>query len=451
MSRSFRIKIEDFRGGLAPGYFETEYPNFGNTNMAGKAQGIDLIDPSYLRQGVAMTSLTGTSVTGDVRVLDEPVEENKTYGVAGDTVYEVTDTSVSAIHTLPTNATGEDVAYYQGDLFVSYNTDASGVVAKYDITGDSWNDTWQDSLDKSVPHRMEVGGLDFLYIADGSNVASYDGVSDTFAGADLDLPNDHIIQSFQFTRQYLQVLTNTPSLSTGARSSLFLWDTTSNSWNVEYKFRERITNNFVLNGITYLHYDDVGRSRLGLLDGSEIRPAKAFSGDSPKWYQVSTYKGFVAWVADGNVLLWGAPEAFLDPITFPFLTNANASTLAAPFGELILGSTDSLEIQSSGSFEQAGYWKSLLFSLSGDDKSGVIDSIKINFNQLPTGKTFTVKLVNSAGTEKFSQQVSGDGKTKFWKKLGIQSDDIRVELHFDSDSSDTVEVRDVILRGHTTV
>jgi len=271
MSRTFNVKISKISG-LSPGYFEEGYSSYGNKEMAGDAQGVDLTDPSFLKQGVGTTEIA-SGINDNLRILDEPVSKDKTYGVAGDTVYEITDTGASAIHTLPSGASGEDVSYYQSDLYVSYNTSASGVVAKWDMSADTWNDTWEDSFRSDVPHRMTVGGLDFLYIADGPDVASWDGTTATFANQDLDLPRDHIIRSMQFTKEYLQILTNRPSLNVGSRSSIFLWNTIAPSWNVEYAFRERITNNFVLNGITYLHYDDNGRSRLGLLDGAEIKPA----------------------------------------------------------------------------------------------------------------------------------------------------------------------------------
>jgi len=444
---TWRINVDDWRGGLAPGYYETEYPSFGKFSYAGKAQGIDLTDPSYLKQGVGREELTG-SVTGDVRMLDEPVDENVTYGVAEDKVYRITDTEVTEIHTLPSGATASDVAYYDQYLYVSYNNSSTGALARYDIDGDSWNNTWREDLEPDVPHRMVVGGLNFLYIGNKNKIASYDSLTDTWANDDLILPQDQIIVSMQFTKQYLQILTNTPSVNKGARSSIFVWNTIDPSWDIEYKFRERLTNNIVHNGITYIHYDDQGKSRLGILDGSDIRPARAFGGESPYWYQVTIYQGFVAWIADNNVFLWGAPEAFLEPTMFP-ISSDDVKTISAPFGKLVFGKTGKLSIQKD--YQPEGYWKGVLVNISGNDKYGVVDALRVGFNQLPEGKHFTVKLVDSTGKVIFQREISGEGEVRHYQSLSIKNTDIRPEIHFDGNTEDTVEIRDIFIKGHTSI
>lgn len=439
---NFRLQFNDFRGGLAPGYFESDFPIYGNMNMAGKASGIDLTDPSYLKQGVGDTTIvTGTD---EIRILDEPVEENKTYGIGASAIYEVTPTSVSAIHTIA-GATLEDITYYQGDVYVSYNTSASGLVAKYD--GTTWTDAWQASLNKDKPHRMLTGGLDFLYIADGTKVASYDGTTDVFTNDDLTLPEDSTIVSFQFSRNHLMVVTNQPSVSTGARSSVFLWDTNSNSYEVEYTFRERITNLFMLNGTPFVHYEDLGSTRLGFLDGADIKPLASFYGTSPSWYQVTGYKGYIAWVADGDVLVWGAPESYLEPTMFP-IKSGTYQTVSAPFGYLITCNSSNTISKDNG-YASSGYWKSLVVPTNGAEKEGYIDDLRIGFASLPAGKSFTVKLVNSKNVTKFEQEISGEGEVRYWKGLSLKSDDIRLEIHFD-DTSGTVYIKDAVINGHTT-
>ena len=441
---NFRLPIESFEGGLAPGYFESDFPSFGNLNMAGKAEAVDLTDPSLLAQGLGRAELSG-AVSDEIRILDEPVEANKTYGVGGDTVYEITDTSVSAIHTV-SGATFEDIAYYQGNIYASYNTASDGRVAR--LVGSTWTDAWQTGLNHEVPHRLLVGGLDFLYVANGNKVASYDGVNDLFTADDLTLPEDNIIVSFQFTRNHLQILTNRPALTAGARSSIFLWDTNSPSWEVEYTFRERVTNNFMLNGTPFVHYEDLGKARLGFLDGSDIRPIASFGGSSPFWYQVTANKGFVAWIDGDEVLVWGAPESYLEPLMFPIMKgDSNFGTVASPFGFLMVGSSNKLE-RSSG-YETGGHWKSMLVPINGNDKTGELTWLRVSFDALPADKSFIVKLVNSSGVEKLSETVTGEGKTQYQKLISISSEDIRIEFHFDNNPNDTVKIRSALIRGHT--
>ena len=439
---NFRIAINDFRGGLAPGYFETDFPVYGNMNMAGKASGIDLSDPSYLKQGVGNTTIaTGTD---EIRVLDEPVEADKTYGVGASAVYEITPTSVSAIHTI-SGATFEDIAYYQGNVYASYNTSASGAVAKFD--GTTWTDEWQTTLNKDKPHKMLVGGLDFLYIADGNKVASYDGVNDLYTPDDLTLPEDDNIVTSQFSRNHLMIVTNRPAITTGARSSVFFWDTKAVSWDVEYTFRERITNLFMLGGTPFVHYEDLGKTRLGMLDGSDITPLATFDGTSPSWYQVTGYKGYIAWTAGSDILVWGAPESYIEPSMFP-IKAGTYKTVSAPFGYLITCNSSNT-IEKDGGYSPSGYWKSLVIPINGDDKEGQLDELRVSFAKLPAGKSFTVKLVNSKNVTKFEQEISGEGEVRYWKGLSLKSDDIRLELHFDN-TAGTVHIKSATIKGHTT-
>ncbi len=449
---NFRIPIESFEGGLAPGYFETDYPTFGNLNMAGKAEAINLNDPSYLAQGDGRTLLT--SAQDEMRFLDEPVAENKTYAVGGETVYEVTPTSVSSIHTI-SGAEFEDVAYYQGDLYVSYNTSSDGVIAKYDISADTWTDSWQTGLNKDKPHRLLVGGLDFLYVANGNKVASYDGVNDIYTPDDLTLPEDDVIVSYQFTRNHLTILTNRPAITDGARSSVFLWDTNAPSWEVEYTFRERITNIFMLNGTPFVHYEDLGKARLGMLDGADIKPLASFGGSSPLWYQVTANKGFVAWVDGSDILVWGAPESYLESLMFPLMSAESGyefNSVASPFGYLLVNSDDGTNYRTeiAENYAPNGYWKSLLVPISGNNKDGVIDSIRVDFEELPENRSFTVKLVDAKGNEKFSEEISEAGLVSYFKNVAITANSIRVEIHFDSITSSTVRIMSILLRGHTT-
>ena len=445
----FRIAINDFRGGLAPGYFENDFPIYGNKNMAGKASGIDLTDPSYLKQGVGNTTIaTGTD---EIRILDEPVEENKTYGVGASAVYEITPTSVSAIHTI-TGATFEDIAYYQGNVYASYNTSASGAIAKFD--GTTWTNAWQTTLNKDKPHKMLVGGLDFLYVADGNKVASYDGINDLFTPDDLTLPQDHTILTLGFTQKSLEILTNTPSVSTGARSSIFRWDTSASSYEVETTFRERITNLFIHSGAMFVFYEDAGKARLGYLDGSDIKPLVSFGTTSPLWYQVTVYKGFISWINGEDILCWGAPESFLPPLMFPIMKaedNYEYKTAATPFGYIIASSVygSNYRVDKASGYSPSGYWKSLLIPINGVEKEGYIDDLRIGFASLPAGKSFTVKLVNSKNVTKFEQEITGTGEVRYWKGLSLKSDDIRLEIHFD-DTSGTVYIKDAVINGHTT-
>ncbi len=440
------INIDNFNGGLVPSYWTSDYPRWGNKNMCAKAQAIDLRDPSHLKQGIGRTSLS--TIASDIILLDQPVSENLTYGVqrGGRNIYEITPTSVTHTATLEANAEANSIAYYQGDVWFGYDHTADGRIASL-----SAPTTAITGLTRGVPHRMVAGGLNILAICNGNQFAKFDGT--TLVPDSLILPEDHILIDLQFTREFVMGVTNYPAVTPGARSSIFLWDTESTSW-TEYPFRERITNLFVSNGITFVHYDDLGRSRLGALDGASIKPLASYDGDSPYWYQVASRKGFVAWSDGANILCWGAPEPWMEPVMFPLMRAASGhsyNSIAAPFGYLITNSDDGTNYltEKEDNYAASGFWKSILFQVAGENKDGVLNEIIARFNQLPTGKGFTIRLVNSQGTTIYEQAVSGNSRTKFEDKFSLVTDDVRIEIHFDAVTANTVEISSIMLKGNT--
>lgn len=442
------VNIEDFNGGLAPAYWESDYPRYGNKNMAGKARAVDLVDPSYLREGLGRTMLTDGDASVKLLILDEPTAENETYAVekGGRAIYKISGDTLSKEDDLESGAEATAIAYYKGDIWFTY--DHSGDARLAALTNLNSPET---GLAKGVPHRMVTGGLDILVICNGSNFAKFDG--STLVTDALELPDNHVLVDLQFTRQNVMGVTNTPAVTDGARSSIFLWDTESTSW-TEYPFRERINSLFTANGGIFVHYNDLGRSRLGMMDGQYIKPLAAFDGDSPSWHQVAVRKGFITWIAGGDILCWGAPESWMEAMMFPVLradSGHSYNSVAAPFGYLITNSDDGSDYltEKADGYTTQGYWKSILFSTAGVDKNGVLSEIIVRFNKLPDSKSFTVKLVNAQDTELYSKEVSETGTTKFEDRFSIVTDTARIEIHFDDNSSDTVEISSIILKGNT--
>ena len=161
----WKININDFNGGLAPAWFESEYPSYGNKNMSGDMKDISLVNPHSLSQGLSYTKIDETISNNLTSVIGRLVASDTTYGGGGDTIYEITSSSIDNIHTISgTSPIVEDVIDYNGDLYYSYNDGSDGYIGKYDYDS-TWNDTWQGPFGND-PHPMLVAGDNKIYKID---------------------------------------------------------------------------------------------------------------------------------------------------------------------------------------------------------------------------------------------------------------------------------------------
>src|SRR5262245_25694862 len=179
--------IIDAYEGLVPGFWENEYPSFGNKGHASALQNVDLTDPSVLKPGPGLANLTNGNESGAVTTLIKGIQKRavdgtNVYGVGGNKLYKINATTVVSDATWPhtidkaavTAEDGEDVEEYRGGYFYSYNHSGSaGDVGRYDGSATFDDDylstvpTGAGALAGGVPHPMIVGGDDTLYIGNG--------------------------------------------------------------------------------------------------------------------------------------------------------------------------------------------------------------------------------------------------------------------------------------------
>lgn len=470
---NFVITIDNFLGGLAPGFFENDYPSYGNSNMAGKAQAIDLSDPAGIKQGLGKELLAnGDAFAIPIRYSNDVIEPgtlSKTYGIGNDKLFQITHdystdtTTVVSDNTFPrtiTGATGEDVILYQGKLYYSYNTSTSGVVGVYDFS--TFNDTFKTDLQKGVCHRMIRGGNDFLYIANGNLVASYDGTTNTWTPNDLDLPDNFEIWDMIWVDNWIYILGHYPKGITNrkqkVKSSIFVWDSFSPSWAEEYKFDELLTAFYFFNGILYVFGQYSDRSYIGALAGRRVQPLFFFPEEAPRWYQISHYKGFLIWTAKDKIYAFGSIDNRIPASFYPIITSSagyTINTLASPFGFPIFNENSGTTYKNhkAKNYEINSFWKSLLVNLKGTGKTGMLDSLRIDFDKLVAGNKLKIRLIDDKGTNLWEKTIDhaieGEITSKYFP-LGIKSDNIRIELDW-SLNSKTVPflVRKLLLQGHT--
>lgn len=286
---------------------------------------------------------------------------------------------------------GEDVVYYQGNTYYSYNGSTTGDVGRFD--GTSFNDIWLSTVAGGTtltvnPHQMIVGGNDFLYIANGRYVSSYDGT--TFVNADLDLFADAVISSLVWENNQLYIGANRPNTTGSNRnySSVFIWDGNADSWTDEIRLSGRVGGMFSKNGTVFLFYQDIsydGGYKLGYISGVSVVDIAHFKGALPAYYQVSDYKDFIIWVGSDRIYAWGGGGNDIPTRSFQ-LADGGYSTvggLANPFGTPMVASnqTTSYKLAKFSGYDVNSNWKSLMFQTG----KATITKMVAYFDTLTTG------------------------------------------------------------------
>ena len=316
-------------GGFAPGFWLGSYPTFGNKNQFFDMTNCDLVDPTFITQGPGLSNLTnGTQANAEFdanikSILDFAAASDTSYAIGGTRLHKISSSALTAdadwAHTIDkaavTGEDGEHVVYYKGAIYYTYNYTGGADCGKL-TTPSTFDDDYMSTvptgaavLTAGVPHPMVVGGNDFLYIADGARVSSFDGT--TFTAADLDLPNDFEIQDLEWTANRLWIAGNRIDVTGTNKNfgSVYIWDGNSSSWEDEILINGRIGATFVKNGILFLFYQDLsdtGGYKLGFLQGRQIQDVAQYTGSLPHFGQVTEYKGLITWISSGEIWAWGS-------------------------------------------------------------------------------------------------------------------------------------------------
>lgn len=476
------LTIPNFNGGFAPGYWLGQYPTYGNKNMAGDMQNAEIFNPSYITQGPGLASLTNGTEAGVVNALikgitDYAISAGYAYAIGGarlhrlslyDTVHNGVTWPHTIAHTGYTSVVGEDVAYYQSNLYYSFVHSTAGSLGRTDFAtfDDDWinsEPTGKTSLTTN-PHPMCVGGNDFLYIADGYKVGSYDGNTTTYTATDLDLPNNAIIADLCWTSNRLWVAANQPGVSGTNKniSSIYTYDGNSSSWEDEIRVGGRIGALQVKNGTIFVFYEDItspGGYKLGYVNGTSIVDVAHFKGALPAYYQVTEYKNHLLWSCNGLIWAWGSPGVDL-PVAVSQVADAGYATgggLACPFGTPLTASTEaaSYKIAKFSGYDVNSYWYSLCFDATAGGRKSIIDRLKFNFNHLEKNARLDWTLKNEKGTNLKSGTIAfttsgAISSLDFYPKA--ECENFRLELSWAQGSlTNPVSIRSIRIDGHPII
>lgn len=480
----FQIQLENLsQGGLAPKYYEGLFPSFGNKNQAGKMLNCDLTNAGYIQQGQGLATLTNGTQTGAVTtlmkgILDYAVTSDLTYGIGGAKLYSFSSTAVTNAGAFPhtidkatvTAEDGEDVALYLGALYYSYNhSGTAGDFGKYDLAT-TFDDDFGSAgvagggahaLEGGVPHQFASTVNQLLYVSNGKYIAEYNGVTDIFTYNKLDFPTGWVVQSIKWVNNRLWMAVNKTSLtgSNKNRASLFVWDGTTDNPESEIELSGTVGGLYVKNSILYVFYQDVtntGGYKLAYVNGSQITDLCNFTGTLPAFYQISEYKDFIIWSADGLIHAWGSGDKDLPTRFFEMADGGFATVggIACPFGTPIVASneTTSYKLAKFSGYDVNSNWKSLMFDITSTGKLSQVDSVRVNFEVLESGARVDLSLVNNQGKTIFTDEISyakqGAVTTYYAPLNGKIQENFRCELNYaNGGTSTTVKVKNIRISG----
>jgi len=440
---------DDWLSGIIPQYAATS-TGTAATLTTGKgfafARNVDpMRSPGYIQPGCTGANATNNSVI-DGYLKNAVPNGLVAYAIGGAKLHEITISSNTVTnagawpHTITphghASADGQDVAlYYIGStkyLFYSWNDNTDGDVGRFDLSA-TFDDDWMSTvpasgavLSKDYPHPMIVGDDDILYIANGKNLASFQGqtgANGTFNPSALDLPNDYVITSFAKLPTYLVIYAYKSIAGTGTNfyrsvATAFIWDYVSDSFTRAYD----LDGNYVAGGFNYNgsvgcfvqgNSPELGSnklSRLMLFNGSEFESKFRFRQNIPQWGSVEVISNCIYWLSGlsgGSSVIYqfGSPYEEFDN-KFNYISEAGGESTGMlrelSSGSLFVssGTTTSGGLQK---FAGTGYASNSQFTTPNvnlsfpENSQARAKTIKIYWGNVSTTHTVTVNLLTDRG------------------------------------------------------
>ena len=476
---TFSIAIDNFEG-LSPAYYSNDWSAYGNKGSANNLVDVDISDPNVLTQGASTTPLTNGTQEGSVTtlitsIMKGVVSTNTTFATGGNKVYKISNTAVASTGGFPvtidkavvTDETITDIVYYKDYLYAFYNHSGSaGDVAKITPSNGTTDSTWGSVTGggaiEYAPHYSIMAGNDMVGFTNGSYVSTIDG---TTFGYDLDLPTNSQADTITWNGDYFLIGVNRPNVSGSNynQSAIYFWDGYATSWNVApVQVSGKIGALFTHNGTTYIWWKDnnsVGGCNFGYLNGSTLTVIKRYDGELPNQNQVCDYFGFISWISDDEVFIWGAGDNETQVKFFKYLTATHSTigSMASPFGSILISSTGDVGevpltqyyLSKESGISSNSVWDTIVFNLMSANGIAVINNIKILTEEMEEGAVLDTKIIYNQGQEeKQLTQILGtsDKVHHIVLDTSIPLIDFRLELDWGS-ATKKVKVRNIYISG----
>lgn len=479
-TKEWTISINSF-GGFIPAWFKNSYPFYGNKEMASDMENIDLTDPNVMTQGPAPNDLINGDQTGAVTTvirsfLRSVVSDGVSYAIGGNKLQKISSTTVTNTggvfpHTITHDGSedGEDLVYYQSKLYYFYNqAGAVGDIGQLTFPS-TFEDDWGSAHAtgaaalQSAPHQAIIGGDDVVAFTNGIYVGTIDGT--TLNVDALDFWVDSVAVSITWNENRYKIAVNRPNVA-GAnlnQSGIYTWDGTSGSWEGDpVEVNGKIGALYTKNGITFVWWQDSGTSNefnFGYLSGTQLKVLKRCEGTLPLFYQVGEHKGFIAFISDGLVYLWGSADPDLPVIFFQYTSSLYTTTIGGigtPFGDLLTSShnaTTGYSLAKASGYTIDSTYKLKAFDMSAPGYVSVMDKIQITTEQLSTGAKVdsTLTYDKAKSTQTLTQIAYSTANYTLHKILNksYKLEDFRLDFDFANGSiTNPVKIRSILIKGH---
>ncbi len=479
MVKSFEIKISNW-GGYAPLYYGNSWSAYGNKGQANEMVDCDISDPNILTQGSGIAALTNGTQAGSVTtligsIIKAPTSSGVAFAAGTNILYKISSTAVINTGGYPmtidkatvTGETATDIIAYQGNIYVFYNHSGSaGDIAKLTVSTDTLDADFGSTVPTnaealtSAPHYAIIGGDDVMYFTNGIYVGYYNGT--TLETQGLDFHTDSQTNAITWNNNRVQVGVVRPNVSGSNfnQSAVYTWNGVSSSWEGDpIEIPGKIGALYTKNGITYIWYQDAigtGAYVFGYISGLQIKPIMRYDGSLPTQTQVGEINGFLMWVSNNKVMLWGSGDENVPTRLFQYMSGISATIggIAAPFGELMVASYtgSSYNLGKESGYSTSSTYKTIVLPFAQTKGKVSIDMIKVVTEQMSAGAALDITLEYDQGkSTKSCTQIAYSTTNKIIHKIlskGIQCYDARLAFSWASgSSSNPVKVREVVLSG----
>lgn len=453
---TFNFVLDKFYMGYSPLAFNNSLTEFGGGGSASVMTNVDCIG-DVLTQGPGLTSLTGTLTEPIQYIMDKAISNNSSYAIGTTSLFNVSATAISNIHTITSCTEGESIQYLKGNLLYFYNTATAGLVGKYDFS--TFTDNWITGL-LLAPHPSDKKE-DIVVFGNGRYAGVYIAETNSMTVDKLDFGNDMEVADVCYSSGFWYIAVNSNVAGTNrGESQCFLYDgaalinTLTDEAGIGF---QKFGFLYRINGIIYVAYSDISSPGfiIGYINGKSISPLVRFTGTLPTFNKKTLFKNTILFLSGNLAYSAGAiiPQLPYQLSQIATSLYANATAIAAPFGTPLIASDNgsTYVVSKFSGYNTASSWKGIVIPLSAGKMKGKITEIAVLTNTLGAGAScaLTFEYDQASGTSSAKTITSTSKRRHFFTNFGVNGvEDARICLNFSGGSAtNNVAIRQIVVSG----
>ena len=457
---TFSITLSKFGAGFSPLAFTDNLTELGNGGSASAMQNANVLD-NRLTQGSGLSNLTGTLTEALQFIMDKAVATNVSYAIGTASLFQLSATAITNLHTISGCVEGESIQVLKGALYYFYNTASAGVIGTFDLSS-TYNDTWATGL-QLAPHPSDKKE-DILVFGNGRYVGVYLQGESSLTVDKLDFGNDMEVADILYNAGlwYIAVNSNVSGVNR-TEGQIYLYDGAAlvNTLTDETGVgMQKIGFLYRINGIVYVAYQDLssGGFIIGYINNKSITPLVRYTGSLPTFNKKTLYKNTILFLSDNLAYCAGALVSQLPFALSQIATStySNATAIGSPFGTPLIASNNGATyvISKFSGYTTTSSWNSVIFPVSLGKMKGYIDSVCVLTNSLGDGASCTLTIyANQGATASSVQTIATTGKTRhYFSSFGLSGiEDFFVKPSWSGGSATyPVIIRSIKVSGHWT-